>query len=148
MLHSFLSLLFSLHFSDISLAFPMSLFSCLCSFLSLVSLSCKFVCFTGAHDTKSEFKCSLKPLFLFLDSHLFMGEVAQRYRITRNAKNYFSYVNKTRKILNYIQLQIFQAFTFSVSKQLNFHSPFLSVLTEHIYYAFTLARYKVTRMEQ
>lgn len=103
-------------------------------FLPFTSFSFLYVCFTDAQDTKSEFKCSLKPLFLFLVSHLFIGEGA------------FSHVKENCKILNYIQLQVFQAFILSVLIFLNLHSLLLSIETEHTCYA--LARCKITRKEQ
>lgn len=42
----------------------------------------------------------------------------------------------------------FQALIFSVPMYPNLHSLFLSIATENIHYAFSLARYKVIRMEQ
>lgn len=69
----FQCLLSSLH----SLAF---LCHCLLLAFYYISQSCNSVCFTGAQDTMSEFKWSFKPLFLFLISHLVIGEGG----ITRN----------------------------------------------------------------
>lgn len=57
----------------------------------------------------------------------------------------FSHEKEARKILNYIQLQIFQAFIFSSPICLGLHSSFLTIAAEHTYYAQTLAICKVTK---
>lgn len=131
---AFFFLVFALHFTLWHLLCLCFVIILLSLFLSFTSFSFLYVCFTDAQDTKSEFKCSLKPLFLFLVSHLFIGEGA------------FSHVKENCKILNYIQLQVFQAFILSVLIFLNLHSLLLSIETEHTCYA--LARCKITRKEQ